>query len=107
MAVNKITVYEGNTAVVTCAVLNSDGTDAVLIGYTATLTVKTGKAATSSVFTSTGIIVGNDITFTITAANNTQPCGVYYYEVTITDLTSYYTLVQDRYIIKQSIVYVS
>jgi uncharacterized protein YbcV (DUF1398 family) len=107
MGANKITVYEGNTAVVTCAVVNSDGTDAVLTGYTATLTVKVNKADTASVFTSTGIIAGNDITFNITATNNTQDKGVYYYEVTITDLTSYYTLVQDRYVIKESIVYIS
>jgi uncharacterized protein YbcV (DUF1398 family) len=103
----KITIYEGNTAVITCAVTNSDGTDANLAGYTATLTVKANKADVAAVFTSVGVIAGNDITFTVTAANNTIDTGVYYYEVSIDNATSYYTLEQDRYIVKESIVYVS
>lgn len=107
MGANKITVYEGNTAVVTCAVTNSDGTDADLSGYTATLTVKENKSDTTAVIESTGVIVGNDITFTISAADNEIDKGVYYYEVTIDDTTSYFTLVQDRYVVKESIVYVT
>lgn len=104
---NKITVFEGNTTEVKCAVTNSDGTDADLSGYTATLTVKENKSDTTSVFSSTGIIVGNDITFTISADDNDIDKGVYYYEVTIDDSTSYFTLIQDRYIVKESIVYVT
>lgn len=104
---SKITVYEGNSASIECAVYNPDGTDAVLTSYTATLTVKATKDATASLFTSTGTISGNDITFNITAANNTRTYGTFYYEVTIVNGASILTVAQDRYIIKQSIVYVS
>jgi uncharacterized protein YbcV (DUF1398 family) len=104
---NRITVFEGNTAEVKCAVVNSDGTDADLSGYTATLTVKENKSDTTAVFESTGVISGNDITFTISADDNDIDKGVYYYEVTIDDSTSYFTLIQDRYVIKESIVYVT
>ena len=103
----KITIYEGNTAVITCSVTNSDGTDADLDGFTALFTVKVNKSDTSAVFTSEGVIVDSDITFTISADDNTIDCGVYYYEVTIDDSTSYYSLAQDRYVIKESIVYVT
>ena len=103
----KITIYEGNTSVVTCTVTNSDGTAADLDGYTATITVKQNKSDTDIVFNEEGVIVDNVITFSITAADNTIDCGVYYYEVTIDDSTSYYSLAQDRYVIKESIVYVT
>jgi hypothetical protein len=105
---NKITVYEGNTEVVTCAVTNSDGTDAVLAGFTAYLTVKTDKeTSTVAEFTSTGTIVGNDITFTITEDDNSIQSGTYYYEVSIHSTTEDFTLVQDRYIVKKSMTYVT
>lgn len=104
---SKITVFEGNTIEVVCTVVNSDGTDANLSGYTATMTVKANKADTTAVIESTGVIVGNDITFTISATDNEIDKGVYYYEVTIDDTTSYFTLAQDRYIVKESIVYVT
>ena len=107
MGANRITVYEGNSLVVECTITNSDGTAAVLTGYTATLTVKANKSDTTTLFTSTGIIAANVVNFTITAANNTRDTGVFYYEVTISDSTSYYTVVQDRYYLKQSIVYVT
>jgi phage gp45-like len=104
---SKITVYEGNSATIECAVLNPDGTDASLVGYTATLTVKTNKTDIAALFTSTGTISGNDITFSVTAANNSRAYGVYYYEVTVVSGTTVLTVAQDRYIVKQSIVYVT
>jgi hypothetical protein len=102
---NIVRVYESNSATVEVAVYNPDGTDAVLAGYTATLTVKSTKDSSTTLFTSTGTISGNDITFSITSANNNRTYGVYYYEVTIEQGTTKLTVVQDRYVIKQSLVY--
>jgi uncharacterized protein YbcV (DUF1398 family) len=104
---NTITVYEGNSMTVECAVLNPDGTDAVLTTFTATLTIKENKGDTAALISSTGTISGNDITFSIDDAVNTLDKGVYYYEVTIENTTDKYTVQQDRLIIKESIKYVS
>lgn len=102
---NRVTVYESNSATIEVAVYNPDGTDAVLSGYTATLTVKSSKSSTTTLFTSTGTVSGNDISFAVTAANNNRAYGVYYYEVTIVNGTTQLTVVQDRYVIKESLVY--
>lgn len=104
---SKITIYEGNSAVITCAVYNPDGTDAVLTGFTGTLTVKTNKADTVALITETGTNSSNDITFTITSNDNDLTKGSYYYEVTIESTTEKITIAQDRMIVKESIVYIS
>ena len=101
---SKLNVYEGNSFIVTCAVYNPDGTDATLTGFTATLTIKTNKDdATAALISSSGVIVGNDITFTIAAASNTLTVGVYYYEITIASATELLTVTQDRLIVKESV----
>ena len=104
---SKIIVYEGNTITLTDEVLNADGTDAVLTGFTATLTIKQNKADTTTLLTSTGSITDNVISFTITDTANTLSVGVYYYEVTIESTTETYTVCQDRLVVKESIVYIT
>jgi hypothetical protein len=104
---NKITVYEGNSAIIECAVLNPDGTDAVLTDFTATLTIKENKDDATELIEETGVISGNEITFTIPDTDNDLEKGTYYYEVTIESTDETLTLVQDRLIVKESIVYVT
>lgn len=104
---NKITIYEGNSAVIECAVYDPDGTDAVLTDFTATLTIKQNKDDTTALITETGVIVDNDITFTIPDTDNDLDKGTYYYEVTIESTSETLTIVQDRFIIKESIVYIT
>ena len=104
---NKITTYESNSITVICSVFNDDGTDTDLSSYTGTLTVKQNKDDTSVLITSTGDVTDNDIEFDISDTDNDLECGVYYYEVTIDSTTESYTLVQDRLVIKESLVYVS
>ena len=104
---SKINVYEGNSAVLTWEVFNPDGTDAVLTSFTATLTVKQNKIDTSALITKTGVISDNDITFTILDTDNDLDKGSYYYEVTLESSTQKLTIAQDRYIVRESIVYVT
>ena len=104
----KINVYEGNSAVITYTVTNPDGTDAVLTAFTATLYVKADKATTTAaLITKTGVIVGNEITFTILATDNDMDKGVYYYEVVLVSATQTLTIALDRYIVRESIVYIT
>jgi hypothetical protein len=104
---NKITTYEGNSITVICSVFNDDGTDTDLSSYTGTLTVKQNKDDTSVLITSTGDVTDNDIEFHISDTDNDLECGVYYYEVTIESIDEKHTVVQDRLIVKQSIVYIT
>lgn len=103
----KLNVYEGNSAVVAFNVLNTDGTDAVLTGFTATITVKENKSDTTTLITKTGVISSNKITFTILDTENDLDKGTYYYECTIESSTQKLTIAQDRYIVRESIVYIS
>ena len=103
----KVNVYEGNSASLTWQVFNSDGTDAVLTAYTATLNVKENKTDTTALITKTGVISDNDITFTLLSTDNDLDKGSYYYEVTIESSTQKLTIAQDRFIVRESIVYIS
>jgi hypothetical protein len=100
---SKITIYNGNTATIKCSVYNPDGTNAVLSGYSALLTLKQNKEDLIALFTSVGTISDNEITFSTTEINNTLTQGVYYYEVTIESGLSKLTVAQDRYVIKESL----
>ena len=104
---NKIIVYEGNSVIVECTVYNPDGIDADLTDFDATLTVKQNKYDTTALITETGVIVDNVITFTLPYSDNELDYGSYYYEVTIELDDQKLTVVQDRMIVKESIVYVS
>lgn len=99
MASNKIEVYKGNTATVECTVAGLES----LSGYTATLTVRAELDSDTDTFSVTGSIVDLVCTFGITAAQNTISPGHYYYDVTITDGTNVYTVVQDKYIVVDSV----
>lgn len=96
---NNITVYQGNTKTITCTVSGL----ADLSGYTATLTVKKDSRDTVPLFEVTGTIEALVITFNTSAANNTMDAGGYVYEVTITNGTFVYTIVQDIYEIVESV----
>ena len=104
---NRVTVYEGNSAVIAFEVLNPNGTDAVLTGFTATMYVKQNKIDTSALITKTGVISGNDITFTLFDTDTDITRGVHYYEVTIESSTQTMTIAQDRFYVRESIVYIS
>ena len=104
---SKITVYEGNSAVIAFAVTNPDGTDASLAGFTATIYVRTTKASTTNLFTKTGVIVGKNITFSILASDNTMTKGTYFYEAVLTSATQVLTITLDRFIVRESIVYIT
>jgi hypothetical protein len=100
---NKITIYNGNTATIKCSVYYPDGTDAVLSGYSALLTLKQNKDDLTALFTSVGTISDNEITFNVSDADNILTEGVYYYEVIIESGVNKLTVAQDRYVIKESL----
>lgn len=104
---DKITVYEGNSAVIAFEVLNPDGTDAVLSGFTATLNVKEAKTDTAALITETGTISGNEITFVIPAASNIIDKGTYYYEVVLESTSQKLTVAHERFYVKESLIYVT
>jgi hypothetical protein len=105
---SKVVVYEGNSAVITYTVTNPDGTAANLSGFTATLYVKEDKETSSSaLITKTGVIVSNEVTFTILATDNTMAKATYFYEVVLTSASQVLTIAQDRYIVRESIVYIT
>jgi hypothetical protein len=104
---SKVTVYEGNSAVLAWEVFNPDGSDAVLTSFTPTLTVKQNKDDTTALITKTGVISSNDITFTILDTENDLDKGTYYYEVTLESSTQKLTIAQDRFVVRESIVYIS
>lgn len=103
MGAHKIEVFEGNTIEVTCTVTGISSLD----GFTAKLTVKTDKDATSALFEVDGTITGMDIKFTPTATQNSLVAGMRYYEVTIEKDSEKYTIRQDEYVILKSMIYVS
>ena len=103
MGANKIEVYEGNDI----AVITTVSGITSLAGYTSTLTVKATKESSTALFTNTpGTINGLNITHNITNVENDMDHGQYYFEITIDNGTYKYTVVQDYYVILESIVYV-
>lgn len=104
---SKVVIYEGNSAVITYTVTNPDGTAATLSGFTATLYVKATKASTEVLIEKTGVIVDNEVTFTVLASDNTMDKDTYFYEVILISASQVLTIAQDRYIIRESIVYVT
>ncbi len=103
----KISIYEGNSAIIGFEVLNPDGTDAVLSGFTATLNIKEKKTDITALISKTGTISGNEVTFAITDTDNELTYGTYYYEVVLTSTTQKLTVAQERFHIKQSIIYIT
>lgn len=103
----KITVYEGNSAVIGFEVLNPDGTDAVLSGFSATLNIKEKKSDTTVLITKTGTISSNEVTFIVNDTDNDLIYGTYYYEVVLTSASQKLTVAQERFHVKQSIIYIT
>jgi hypothetical protein len=104
---NKLTVYEGNSILITLTVTNSDGTDADFSGFTVTIHIKQNKDDITDLLDATGSVTNNVVIFSIDATDNDLLMGVYYYEVIAESATEKYTLVQDRLFVKESIVYVT
>lgn len=100
-ATNAIDVYEGNNLMV---IVNVTGISS-LAGYTPTFTVKEEKESSSSIFEVTGSVNALQITFNITAEQNSIDRGYYWYEVTIESGSTKYTLAQNGYNVLESIVY--
>ena len=99
---NSIEIFQGNTKTIVCAVTGL----ASLTGYTATLTVKKeARDVGIPLISVTGTIEALNITFLTSATNNTLPAGKYVYEVSVTDGTNVYTIVQDVYEILESAKY--
>jgi len=98
---NQIQVYEKNDLRV---VVNVTGITS-LSGYTPTFTVKETLDSSTEIFSVTGSVSNLEITFTITAALNDIDYGKYYYEVTIENVSNKYTLAQNVYRVKKSLVY--
>lgn len=101
MSTNQIDVYENNDIKIYVDVTGITS----LAGYTATLTVKSSKESAVTLFFVTGTISSLRITFDVSALQNDMDRGYYYFEVTITDGTHKYTLVQDVYNIIESLVF--
>ena len=100
-AANKITAYEGNDLKVICNVTGISS----LSGYTATFVVKKYTSDSIALIQVTGSIVNLQITFDIPQEDNDMDYGSYWYEVIIDNGTNRYTLQQDQYYLKESIVY--
>lgn len=100
MSNNKITTYQQNTKTIQCDV--SGLTD--LVGYTGTLTVKKDVNSTP-VITNTGTVNDMVITFTIPFVDTSISTGDYLYDVTIESSINKYTVVQDKFILIDSVRY--
>jgi len=75
-----------------------------LSGYTPYLTVKDTYDGTQQ-FDITGSVDDLNVSFKVTPTNNDIPAGNYLYEITISDGTDNYTIVQGKYIILDSVKY--
>jgi hypothetical protein len=98
---NQITAYEGNDLKVICNVTGILS----LEGYTPVLTVKTTKSSAIVLFEVTGGVVDLQLTFNVTDTQNLMNHNTYWYEVTIESVSKKYTLAQDIYKLKESLVY--
>jgi len=100
MGANAIEIYQENTQTIKCTVTGLDDLD----GYTATLTVK--KTPNEDVIIEKeGSISDLVITFDLTPANTKLYPGRYVYDITIDDETNRYTIVQDSFLVKDSVKY--
>ena len=102
----RITIYEGNTILITCPITNYDGTPAVLTGYTITLHIKQNKSDAADLLSVAGVVTDSVAVFTITKANNTLVKNrLYFGEVTADATGEGYTLNQTEIKVEESIVY--
>ncbi|MBA7500897.1 hypothetical protein ES704_03659 [subsurface metagenome] len=106
MGANAITVYQENTRTIKCTVTGLDD----LVDYAATLTVKKTHNEDAIITKNTDIegegeISDLVITFNLTPEDTKlYPCK-YVYDITITDETNTYTIVQDIFEVKDSVKY--
>ena len=100
---NLIEVIKGNSKAIVCAVSGLES----LSGYTASLIVKKNKTDSDTIktFEVSGTIVGLNVNFIITAANNTQPANDYFFEIVLVNGTEVYSPNQGIYRIIQSVKY--
>jgi len=102
MSANKITTYQQNTKTIQVDV--SGNTLANLVGFTPYLTVKIEKDG-AVIIENTGSVDGLQITFTVPYADNSIAADDYIYDVMIESSTAKYTLLQDSYVVVDSVKY--
>lgn len=98
---NQISVFKANDLSVVCEVSGLT----TLTGYTAELTVKKNIYSTDIVIATAGTIADFDISFNISDTDNDIAPGSYKYDIVINNATAglTYTIVQDDYIVKDSV----
>lgn len=101
---NRINIYQGNTAVIDCSVSGI----ASLSGYTATFTVKKEYTDINPIISVDGSIIGSNapfqLTFSLSKTVTNISKGNYRYEITLDNSVNFYTVIQDSFIITDSIV---
>jgi hypothetical protein len=97
---NKIEVYEQNTKTIICDV--SGLTD--LVGYDSHLTVKEKKEG-NVVIENDGSINGLTVTFNLSYIDTSIAPKNYLYDITVESSTSKYTVLQDDFIVIDSVRY--
>ena len=95
-----IKVYQKNTVEIVCYVKGLQS----LSGYTPYITIKEDYDK-SIIFEKTGSVNNTDVVFKIDPSDNDISPGTYLYEITITDGTDNYTVIQNKYIVLDSVKY--
>lgn len=104
---NKIEIYQGNSDTVFISVLDSSSLAMDLTGYTGTMTVK--KNRDDAISFQNNHTLKNDsegtMTFEITTTDTSLASGDYQYDITIDNSTNVFTVVQEQFIIIDSVRY--
>lgn len=95
-----IKVYQNNTVEIVCTVKGLQSLD----GYTPYITIKEDYDE-DEVFEKEGNVNGTDVVFKIDPSDNDISPGTYLYEITITDGTDNYTVLQNKYVVLDSVKY--
>lgn len=100
---NEIQIYKNNSKTVACTVTGTSS----LTGYTATMTCKKSvyDAAADELFSVTGTINSLVISFDLTPTETNIAAGDYVYDITVSDGTNVYTVVQSKLTILESVKY--
>ena len=97
---NTINIYKNNSATIDCSVLGLSS----LSGYWPKFTVK--KDFNDSIlFARDGSISGLVLTFLLRPTDTSLPYGEYVYDITIDNSLNIYTVIQDKFIITNSVKY--
>lgn len=103
---NKISVYRGDSADINVSVQDSNKNTFDLTGFSAVLTVKKKATDETIQIQSTGTIdepTSGNIVFSISSTETDILVGMYVYDIQIASSTKVYTVVKDRFEIKQDV----